>query len=88
MIEICDRCGARIEPGDIRYLMRITLNVDDGGVITNPIGDEEVDRIIKELQNADPDELEKQVHEELSYIICPRCRRDFLSDPLGRKAFD
>lgn len=88
MIEICDRCGGRIGPGDIRYLVRLSVNVDDGGVISGPIGEDEIDAIIRELSKADPEELERDVHEERSYIICPRCRREFMKDPLGKKGFE
>lgn len=85
-MEICDRCGAVIEGGDIRYLIRIVSKVDDGGVIKNPIAEEEVEELIKELENVSADDLERDVYEDRSYILCPPCKRAFMKNPMGGPA--
>ena len=82
-MEICDKCGAVIEDGDIRYLIRIVAKVDDGGAIKNPIAEEEVEAIVRELENVRADDLERDVYEERSLILCPPCRRVFMKNPAG-----
>lgn len=82
-MEICDKCGAVIEDGDVRYLIRIVSKVDDGGVIKAPIAEEEVEAIIKEMENVSADDLERDVYEDRSYILCPPCKRVFMKNPMG-----
>ena len=85
-MEICDKCGLVIDDGDIRYLIRIVSKVDDGGVIKSPIAEEEVEAIIKEMQNANAADLERDVYEDRSYILCPPCKRAFMKNPMGGPA--
>jgi hypothetical protein len=85
-MEICDKCGAVVEDGDIRYLIRIVSKVDDGGVIKSPIAEEEVEAIIKEMENANAADLERDVYEDRSYILCPPCKRVFMKNPMGGPA--
>ncbi|MGK7346274.1 MAG: hypothetical protein ACNS63_10765 [Candidatus Nitrospinota bacterium M3_3B_026] len=80
--EICDRCGVMIAEGAIRYVVRLVVAADDGGVVSEPITDMEMDEIIQRLEEADAAELERNVFEEREYILCPRCKREFLKNPL------
>lgn len=82
-MEICDRCGAVVEDGDIRYMVRIAVRVDDGGLIKQPITDEEMESIIKQMENVSAEDLEREVYEERSYILCPPCKRAFMKNPIG-----
>jgi hypothetical protein len=82
-VEICDKCGAVVEDGDIRYLIRIVSKVDDGGVIKSPIAEDEVAAIIKEMENANAADLERDVYEDRSYILCPPCKSEFMKNPMG-----
>ncbi|MBI4666873.1 MAG: hypothetical protein HY751_10750 [Nitrospinae bacterium] len=82
-MEICDRCGVMIQPGDVRYMVKVTVKVDDGGVINQPISEEEMKNIIDQLSTISSDELEKQVYEERSFILCPTCKRAFMDRPFG-----
>ena len=87
-MEICDRCGIAIGTDDIRYIVTISVAVDDGGGIGEPIGDIEIDEIIEQLKSIDPAELERGVHEEQSFILCLQCRQRFMSNPIGKSPFD
>jgi hypothetical protein len=82
-MEICDKCGLVINDGDIRYLIQIVSKVDDGGVIKSPIAEEEVETIIKELENMKSEDVERSVYEDRSYILCPPCKRAFMKNPMG-----
>lgn len=80
--EICDRCGGMIKEGDMRYVVRLVVAADDGGVVSEPISEMEMDEIIKRLEEAAAEELERSVFEEREYILCPRCKREFMKNPL------
>ncbi|MBN2053516.1 hypothetical protein JW905_01255 [bacterium] len=83
----CDRCGCRIAPGELRYRLVIELTADFDGVITpenSPADDASMDRLLAAIETADAGELERQVHEMLRFILCPRCRVWLSSDPLRR----
>lgn len=82
-MEICDKCGLVIDDGDIRYLIQIVAKVDDGGVIKSPIAEEEVETIIRELENLKAEDMERGVYEDRSYILCPPCKRVFMKNPMG-----
>lgn len=84
-MELCDRCRKSIPDGDIRYILRITVAVDDGGATSRPISDDEVNQIIKQLENADPAELAREVYEDRTFILCVRCKRSFMRNPFGIK---
>jgi len=81
--EICDRCGKMIKEGDIRYIVRLLVADDDGGVVSEPITDEEISEIISKLNSMASGELEQQVYEEREYILCRKCKQTFLKSPFG-----
>lgn len=86
--EICDRCGAFIKEGETRYIVRLVVAPDNGGVVTEPISDEEMQEIIEQFENANPAELENRVYEKREYILCPKCKKAFMDNPIGRKSGD
>lgn len=82
--EECARCGKRIKESEIRYVVRLTVVGDDGGVLKeldNP--DIEIERLIEQIENSDPFELEHDVMEERVFVLCPGCKKAFLKSPFG-----
>ena len=45
---------------------------------------EEIKRLIEQMKDMDPQELEDQVHKEFRFHLCPACQRQYLRDPLPR----
>jgi len=82
--EECARCGKRINESEIRYVVRLTVVGDDGGVldeINDP--DIEIEKLIEQIENTDPFELESDVMEERVFVLCPGCKKAFLKSPFG-----
>jgi len=78
----CSRCGKKLPPGNLTYVVNIRVFADFDGVLIEP--EEEIDRqlkkILDEVQDADPGELEKEVYEEFNLFLCKSCRDRFVEE--------
>lgn len=80
----CARCGRRVAPGQIRYIVRLTIVGDDGGTLVEVADpDAEIESLIAQIEQMEPDELERDVLEERIFVLCPSCRKAFLRNPFG-----
>lgn len=87
-MEICDRCHKTIGTGELRYMVRIGVAVDDGGEIDRPIDDSEIEALVSHLEHLEPAQLEKGIYDQRAFILCMKCKRAFLKNPLGKATFD
>ena len=75
----CHRCAKDLPPGSLAYVAHVRVYADFDGVIREP--EEEIDqhleRIFKEAERSDPLELEKEVYEEFTLLLCKSCRDRF-----------
>lgn len=86
----CDGCGMDLKPdGSNHFIIKIEafaaagkleftredLERDHGG---------EIRRLLGELGNRSPDDIEDQVYRALRYDLCPTCHRAFLDAPIAR----
>jgi hypothetical protein len=80
------RCGKRLPEGSLKYVVNIRVYADFDGVLNLPGGDieEEVHRLMGEIERMDPGELEKDVYQEMAFLVCKGCRDTFVEDPLSR----
>ena len=78
----CWRCGKELSPGSLVYVAHIRVFADFDGVLLEP--EEEMDhqlkRLIDQMEDADPEELEKEVYEEYSLLLCKSCRDRFVDE--------
>ena len=44
---------------------------------------QEIRRLVEELSNADPNEIEDQTYRSLRFDLCGDCQRSFLAQPLA-----
>jgi hypothetical protein len=76
----CSRCGRKLPPGSLAYAANLRVFADFDGVLLEP--EEGVDRQLKEvleqIQECDPKELEQDVYEEFTMILCKKCRDEFV----------
>jgi hypothetical protein len=82
----CVKCGKSLPQGSLKYVVDIRVYADFDGVLNLPEGDieEEVHRLMEEIERMDPGELERDVYQEMVVLLCKRCRDRFVEDPLGR----
>ena len=80
------KCGKRLPEGSLKYVVNIRVYADFDGVLNLPGGDieEEVHRLMGEIERMDPGELEKDVYQEMAFLLCKGCRDTFVEDPLSR----
>lgn len=80
-MKTCRRCERQLPRGALHFRFALALEgeaevIDAPGAIPA-----DPQALLHELETADPDELEAQVHEELTGLLCTACRnalRDFL----------
>jgi hypothetical protein len=80
----CARCGEPIPPGRTAYLVSITLVADFNGSLPEAPDEPERSRLWQEIAAKSPEQLEKEIYERRSYILCRVCREAWALDPLGR----
>jgi hypothetical protein len=72
--------------GSLKYVVDIRVYADFDGVLNLPGEDieEEVHRLMGKIERMDPGELEKDVYQEMAFLLCKGCRDRFVEDPLSR----
>jgi len=84
----CDKCGEYLPEGSLKYCVQIQLISDFDGVIVCDTADAELEtqELLEEAEEITEQELEDEVYQELSFVLCSRCRRRFARDPFNRGA--
>lgn len=72
----CFRCGKELPAGSLNYLVNIRVFAGFDGVLLEPEEgvDNQLKRVLKQVQQSGPEELEKEVYEEFTLILCKSCR--------------
>ena len=84
--QYCDRCGKYLPEGGIRYTVHIQILSDFDGVILFE-GEEavqEVQKNFKEDDYLDEKDLEDEIFQEFTFLLCGKCRKNFAQDPFNR----
>jgi hypothetical protein len=78
----CLRCGKELQPGSLFYIVHIKVLSGFDGILMEPTGDidQQLDQLIEQAGHLDPKELEKDVYEEITLIVCKSCRDRFVDD--------
>ncbi len=78
----CFRCGKELEPGGLFYVVHIQVLSGFDGILSEPT--EQIDKqlrdLIEQAQHLDPKELEKDVYEEITLVVCKSCRDRFVDE--------
>ena len=78
----CLRCGKELPLGSLTYVVHIRVFADFDGLLVEPEGggDRQLKQLIEQIQESDPEELEKEVYEEFTLILCKSCRDRFVQE--------
>ncbi len=85
----CDACEEPLlVEGNVRYVTKVEVYAAyDPLEITEEdleqANKETWKKLMEELRDADPEELESQIHVSFQYDLCPKCRRRYVRDPLA-----
>ena len=78
----CMRCGVELPYGSLVYVVQVKVLADFDGVILeaeeeNP---QPLDELLEQIKNRDAKDLEKEVFEEFTLILCKSCRDRFVEE--------
>lgn len=78
----CVRCGKVLKPGALSYLVNIRVFSNFDGVLIEPEEgvEQELRKLLNQVKEADPEELESEVYEEFTLILCKSCRDRFVKE--------
>jgi hypothetical protein len=78
----CSRCGKDLKPGGLFYLVRIKVFSGFDGILSEPGGgiDQQLKSLLDEVEQANPQELENEVYEEITLMMCKSCRDRFVDE--------
>ena len=87
----CALCAKRLYKGKLRYITRIeTFAAYDTLEITidDLLQDQEkiIKKLLTSLRKNSTKSLEEDISKSFSYTLCPKCRKIYIKDPLGKKA--
>ena len=84
----CDRCGAALTANDPRrYVLKMEIYAAAAPLEITPADlardhTPEIRRLVEQLAQADPDEIENRTYRVLRFDLCDACRREWLKHPL------
>ena len=88
----CDGCGLDLaRDGSNHYIVRIEAYAAAGKLeftrqdMTKD-HDAEIRKLLSQMENRSPDDLEDQVYRCFRYDLCPACHKRFLKNPLRKEA--
>ena len=81
-IRRCSRCSKKIPSGGLLYVFEIKVHADFDGVLPEPTGDidHELEALLEEIDLSEAEELEKEVYEEYTLLLCSSCRDRFIEE--------
>lgn len=72
----CFRCGKGLRPGNLTYVTQVRIFAGFDGILLEPEGgvDQQLKRLLKQIEQSNPEDLEKEVYQEFNLILCKSCR--------------
>jgi hypothetical protein len=76
------RCSKELPAGDLVYVVQIKVFAGFDGLLSEPEEgiDNQLNRILNQIEKSNPEELEKGVYEEFTLILCKSCRDRFVDE--------
>ena len=87
----CDMCGKPLlVDEDVRYVVRVEVFAayDPMELSAEDLKRDrlkEIRELVKRMEAMAPQELEDQVYKQLTFEVCPACRKKYLKNPLPGK---
>lgn len=78
----CFRCGKALPVGSLTYVVniRVFAGFDEWLIEQEEDVDNQLKRLVEQAQKLDQEELEKDVYEEITLILCKSCRDRFMEE--------
>jgi hypothetical protein len=67
----CVRCGRHLSPGSLKYVVHIKIYADFDGFLSlsDEISEADMDRVLEEIDSKNPEDLERDVYEEIGLLL-------------------
>ena len=83
----CDGCGRRMGERDLRYCVTVDVRAAYHDIevgLADLVQDHRAEmlRLIEQMKNRDPRDIEEQVYKKIALDLCPHCQKAFIKDPL------
>ena len=80
----CHRCDRALASGQPRYIVAIHVTAD----VDERLPEDEdpalgIPRLLAAIEGRDEEDLEREVHDEIAFTLCARCRGLWIDNPLG-----
>jgi hypothetical protein len=81
-IRQCSRCSREIPAGGLAYVFEVKVYADFDGVLLESAADadRELEDLLEEIDLSEAEELEKEVYEEYTLLLCNSCRNRFIEE--------
>ncbi len=80
--EECSGCGRKLKRGEVKYVIYISIVSDFDGVL--PVCDDEyIEAVIERGKEMSEEELDREVYEEMAFLVCKSCRDKFRENPFS-----
>ena len=78
----CFRCGQELPLGSLNYLIHIKVYAGFDGWLLEPEEgvDRQIEQTLEQIELSVPQDLEKEVYEEVTLIACKTCRDRFVDE--------
>lgn len=72
----CFRCGKNLPSGSLIYVAQIRVFAGFDGILLEPEEgvERQLSRLLKQVEQSNPEDLEKEVYQEFHLILCKSCR--------------
>jgi hypothetical protein len=87
----CDLCRQDLDPDeDLRYVVKIEVYAAFDPLVVDEEDDrdhlQEIQDLLERLEDGDSDRIDDDVYQRLRFDLCPKCRKKFGKNPLGRES--
>lgn len=85
---ICDLCGRSLQEKEVIYELNIRvhaiyqpLQIDLVDLLKDRT--DEIRRLIEDLKDKDPQELQDQIYKTFKFHLCPLCQQKYIKNPFA-----
>jgi hypothetical protein len=83
----CHRCGRPLSDGNPKYVVAVKVRSLFQGVVSGlerETGELEIEELLREMETSSEQVLNRQVHEDDAFVMCPECKEAFLEEMYSR----
>ena len=81
---LCDRCGVSLPEGSERFTVHMQIVSDVAGMVCETQSCESSCFSMRECADTEISDYDDELYQELSFMLCNKCRQRFAQDPFNR----